>query len=399
MSQYFAVGATHINIVPGTAYSISDLLVVTPGGADFAGNLDPVVAAVVAVPQSSQYTVSGAPQDVWGDYDISLYGDTATYYNSGPGTITFLSSSASLSGTVSIVLYIDDQDTGNPAVHYWQEPLGGVFVTASQPGLFTSGADTVNFNSLTTDQQAAITAGAETTNGLGGSDTVTLNSTYSTFSTGSNVGDTTSVTAGSGNYNITLGAGSDTVNINGNGNNTIIAGTGSANVSITGSGSNAFEGNLNGSASIFGGGTFKITGNLTGAGSVNGNSVLEIGGASASNGLTTVTFGLGLNNTLIIDQPTTGPLTIAGFLSGPAGAGNGTPTPNSDVIDFANQPGLTLEAGTGVDTGEVDIYNKSNLVDTLIFNNGSAPITTLEPVSDNHGGTEIIVDPTSVALI
>ena len=64
---------------------------------------------------------------------------------------------------------------------------------------------------------------------------------------------------------------------------------------------------------------------------------------------------------------------------------------------LSNEHATKLEAATGVNIGEVDVYNKSTLVDTLIFND-SVPITTLEPVSDNNGGTEIIVDPTSIPL-
>jgi autotransporter passenger strand-loop-strand repeat protein len=76
---------------------------------------------------------------------------------------------------------------------------------------------------------------------------------------------------------------------------------------------------------------------------------------------------------------------ISGFVSG-------------NVIDFVNQPNLTLEAAYYAgDTNEVDLYNKSTLVAQLYFS-GGVSTTTLEPINDGTGGTEIIVDPTSATL-
>jgi hypothetical protein len=78
--------------------------------------------------------------------------------------------------------------------------------------LFTTGSDTVDFNSnLTPDQQAAIAAGADIYHGLGGSDVVTppsivigqtlgwTDTAASTFYTGSQPGDVYQVIGSDGN--------------------------------------------------------------------------------------------------------------------------------------------------------------------------------------------------------
>jgi VCBS repeat-containing protein len=119
--------------------------------------------------------------------------------------------------------------------------------------LFTTGTETVNFNSLDPGQQAAVLGGADLYNALGGGDTITLpnanpgdaavpiaDTTKSfdltkTFVLGDKAGDTTSVTGGNGSYIIQAGNGNDTITV-GNGNNTINVGSG-ANITI-GSGSN-----------------------------------------------------------------------------------------------------------------------------------------------------------------
>jgi hypothetical protein len=148
--------------------------------------------------------------------------------------------------------------------------------------LFTTGADRVDFNSLTPDQQSAIAAGADLYNGLGGNDVVTLPNVGNyneslgsaggtlnwnpnqTFSTGSVAGNNYTVNGGDGSYNIALGAGNDTVNVTGTGTNTItgttgkytinLGGTGVDNVTITGDGASTIVGNA-------GADTIAITGN------------------------------------------------------------------------------------------------------------------------------------------
>jgi hypothetical protein len=107
-----------------------------------------------------------------------------------------------------------------------------------EPGLFTTGADTVDFNNLTAVQQHAIAGGADTTHGLGGNDNVTLpNSGGATFYTGSTASDINyRVTGGSGNYNIVEGAGTEFITIDGNGSSTITPGSGTLNATIGGKG-------------------------------------------------------------------------------------------------------------------------------------------------------------------
>lgn len=213
------------------------------------------------------------------------------------------------------------------------------------PELFTSGADTVNFNSLTTTQQSAVTAGADLYNALGGGDTITLpnanpgdlsvpiagtNKTFDfteTFAVGDNIGDTTSVSGNGGSYNIALGAGTDTVQIAGDGNNIIDAGSGFDTVAFNGSGSNTIVGNLTGSISIAPGTSFNIkggelhvAGNFLGTANIGAGSILELQGAEGG----AISFAGG-GATLILDQPTQFNGTIYGF--GP-----------TDTIDLANVP-------------------------------------------------------------
>jgi CARDB len=178
-----------------------------------------------------------------------------------------------------------------------------ITVTAPTATLFTSGADTVDFagtsasQGLTASQVAAINAGADLYDALGGNDAVTLpnliggqlvagslvggqyvlkpapgapainaNITWDpthTFTIGS-ANDTASnndtVTGGAGNYRIQIngpatvniaitgdggntitdGSGADTVAITGNGNNTIYGGTGADTLNLSGSGQNTF---------------------------------------------------------------------------------------------------------------------------------------------------------------
>src|SRR5262249_17721192 len=110
----------------------------------------------------------------------------------------------------------------------------------SAPILFTTGSDSVNFNSLTPDQQQAIANGADITHGLGGNDVVTLpNSGTATFYTDSTVADNNyRVIGGSGTYNIFEGAGTEFITINGNGGSTITVGSGADTITINGTGTN-----------------------------------------------------------------------------------------------------------------------------------------------------------------
>src|SRR5215472_10545062 len=102
--------------------------------------------------------------------------------------------------------------------------------------LFTAGADTVNLNLLTPEQQQAIREGANLYDGLGGNDVVTLpnianynesigggltlnwaNSAAQPFLTSSKLGNTYTVNLGDGQYFITAGAGTDVITVNGSG--------------------------------------------------------------------------------------------------------------------------------------------------------------------------------------
>lgn len=162
----------------------------------------------------------------------------------------------------------------------WEE------VTVTAPAaLFTTGADTVDFNNLSAEQKLALIAGAQKYDGLGGDDSVVLpseadesesigdnetlgwqDSPSSLFRTSSLAGQTYHVTGTDGNYWVDCGAGTDIItitnqddatrsgslvaicgsgddqiSITGNGNNTVTTGTGSLNLSITGYGNNLLQ--------------------------------------------------------------------------------------------------------------------------------------------------------------
>jgi V8-like Glu-specific endopeptidase len=288
--------------------------------------------------------------------------------------------------------------------------------TAATPLLFTIDADAVDFNNLTTDQQAAISDGADIYHGLGGSDVVTLpdeanynesvsngqtlgwtDTAASTFYTSSQIGDIYTVSGSDGDYDIvegagtefitingdgssdiTAGSGSDTISITGDGDNTISAGTGSANVSIIGSGDNEFDGNLTGSASISGGGTLDITGTFDGSATIGANSTLELGGA-ASGGAITFTSG-GTGETLLIDGTAMPTNVIAGFQQG-------------DTIDLPEVP-YNSQSGASV-------FEENNVLH-LVENNKSYDLN-LDPsqsfsggfslTGDGNGGTDVTISP------
>jgi autotransporter passenger strand-loop-strand repeat protein len=233
--------------------------------------------------------------------------------------------------------------------------------------LFTTGADTVDFNALTSDQQAAIAGGADIYHGLGGNDVVTLpskanynervgggktlgwtNTTASTFYTGSQAGNTYKVNGRDGNYYIQEGSGTETITINGDGSSTIIAGSGNDTISITGNGANNitigsgtdnvtisgsgantiaagtssagititnFSDSLTGSApSPSPGATITLTGADTGNTTIGSNSTLELGAGSSLNG--TLAFGSTAGGTLKIDQPLDFNIPISGLQVG-----------------------------------------------------------------------------------
>jgi VCBS repeat-containing protein len=185
--------------------------------------------------------------------------------------------------------------------------------TGTIDALFTKGAETVNFNSLTGKQPAAVDGGADLYNALGGGDTITLpnanptdtsvalagsDKTFDlqhTFAVGdSPTGVTANVYGGSGSYNIALGAGSEAVTINGTGTTKVAAGSGTDSFSISGGGTLIVDGNLSG-----------------GSASIGANSTLELRGTDSG----TITFS-GANATLKIDGTMMPTGAISGFAPG-----------------------------------------------------------------------------------
>jgi hypothetical protein len=181
-------------------------------------------------------TFSVSP-DIYGSYDYTIEGNPVSD-SSWPvqpfssGTVTF-DVSASLGFWVQYQFTLPD-GTGwintNHFTYSWP-------ITTS---LFTTGADTVNFNALTSDQQAAIANGADIYHGLGGNDVVTLPTKANYNKVGWNSANTFYGGSQAGQqYRITGGDGDDHI-ITGDGNSTVIGSPGNDNIQ-TGSGSDIFD--------------------------------------------------------------------------------------------------------------------------------------------------------------
>ncbi len=356
-------------------------------------------------------------------------------YNASSGTYTDIASAsvvtADLDGLVFApaqagltTFYITDIDTA-----------GGIAadsttsVVATAPPLFTPGADTVDFDNLTSAQQAEIAAGADIYDGLGGSDTVTLpdeadynedvgngqtlgwtDTPASTFSTGSQIGDTYTVNGEDGDYyiaegagtefitingdgdsNISAGSGSDTISITGNGDNTITASTGSVALSINGNGYNEFDGNLVGSATIAGGGILDIAGTFAGTATIGDGSELVVettaveDGAISFDGIGAATLTSdGDGDYGIVEGGGANSITINGDGDSNITAGSG-----SDKITITGNGENTITAGMGSvalfvnGTG----YNEfdGNLVGSAIISGGG----TLDVTGTFNGSATI----------
>lgn len=274
----------------------------------------------------------------------------------------------------------------------------GVSVTALQV-LFTPGADTVNFNALTSGQQAAISAAADRTllyQGRGGSDTVSLpnkanyndsvgngqtlgwtDSAASPFTTGSLAGDIYTVNGGDGNYYIVEGAGTEFITINGNGSSNITAGSGADTVSINGNGNNTV---------ILGSGTTTLK--------LNGSGLTSVAFAGAVTTPPILANAGAVSQVVNVENTGATPirLAISNFVAG-------------DAINFINQPNLTLSAAFSRNEkqhpGEIDVYSDSKLIAVLEFSgtNVGTFASTLEPHIDDAGtGTKVIVAPEQIAL-
>jgi hypothetical protein len=247
----------------------------------------------------------------------------------------------------------------------------------TSPDLFTSGADQVNFNNLTSLQQAAITDGADIYDGLGGDDVVTLPNVANynesvggghtlgwdpsqTFSTGSQAGDIYTVNGGDGSYALAAGSGQDTFTISGTGQST-----------------------LDDSA----GGTAIVSGTFGGSATIGGTSTLELLPGADITG--SITFAPGSTGTLKIDATAMPSATIKGLVPG-------------DTIDLKNVPlnsfGYTLLETTATSQG----YNILQVVDGgNYYLNLELPqnFTGGFALSPDAGGTgtDIMVTPSFVA--
>ncbi|MGV7219595.1 Ig-like domain-containing protein [Bradyrhizobium sp. UFLA05-112] len=372
--------------VQWTTYAWEEINVGPPSGPIVNISNAPTVHKSASQPQTETFTVSlSSPSSDTITVDYATHNGTAIAgadFQDSHGTLTFAPGqttqtiqvpllenplSSPPSEQFSVVLSNLTESGGTGAVVGINTGFGAI----DQNTLFTTGAETVNFNSLTDNQAAAIDDGADLYNALGGGDTITLPNAdpgdtsiaisltdktfdlHHTFAIGdSPTGVTTNVYGSSGSYNLALGAGAQTVTINGAGTTKVAAGSGVDSFSISG------------------GGTLEVNGNLGGgSATIGANSTLELNGADIG----TITFA-GTNATLKIDGSTTPTGVISGFTPG-------------DSFDIASLPfdghGYTIwETSTKtlqfVDNGAV--YN---------FSLSQPIVGGVTLFSDKNGGTEI----------
>jgi hypothetical protein len=382
-----------------------------------------------------------------------------TDYTAESGTLTFAPGQTSATISVPIINHTLASETeafnvvlSNPVDVGGSTPtISNATGTATLYSLFSTGADTVDFNNLRPIQQQAIAAGADTTHGLGGNDDVTLpNTGNATFYTGSTTSDTDyQVMGGSGNYtifegagtetilingdgssNITAGGGSDTITINGNGNNNITAGSGGDTITTNGNGNNAVTiGSGNDIVTISGGGNNTVTdggtqgvtitqfqGALDGTAvptgtsasnsavnsNVTGASVGSIGSAStydyleditksSSGNMTIGSFGIGK-----LDAQFTGNITFSGVGGALIIDGTALPTSTvygfvpSDTIDLAGVPYNSSNEYTLLETSNNSV-GLNNLLQVVTV--GSSPLSLqFDPTQNFSGGFQLSSD-------
>ena len=118
-----------------------------------------------------------------------------------------------------------------------------------------------------------------------------------------------------------------------------------------------------------------------------GTITLAPGATGASIALDAVNFAAGASETLAIGSQTVTVGILNGFSPG-------------DTIDFVNQPNLTFSIDTTT-PNEVDVFSPAGAsakkIYTLQFSAGTN-LPLIEPLSDEHGGTKIVFDPTPVVL-
>jgi hypothetical protein len=326
----------------------------------------------------------------------------------------------------------------------------------SQAGgsLFTTGADTVDFNNLTSKQQAAIASGADIYHGRGGNDVVTLpnaanfnesvgngrtlgwtNTAASTFYTGSLAGDTYHVIGGDGSYfivegagtefvtingdgssNITAGSGADTITINGNGNNTVTAGSGLDAITIDGNGDNTIiDGKEADTININGSGTDTIVDHgepLNGTVVDNGTVIFNLTGTDTSSDTLSGNGEVILKGTgtLVLSgtDTSTGDITIDGplELKNATAAGSATITFAPGVLDKLIIDGTTMPTNKikGFMPGDIiDLKNvpfDSGTGATLLESNNTLQIVergkpynlNLDPSQNFDGGFQLARD-------
>ena len=405
-----------VNITLGTPYSLSSLFTVTPGNDPLTGAS--VVAAVGFISPSLGYTISGGSLNPFGTYEEALYGDVSDYYGTFPAnlTVTFLSYPAAIS-------FLVNATSIEPGVGPFADGSGdisGQFSFSPSSALFTSGADAVKFDSLTTDQQAAVNGGADLYNALGGGDTITLpnagptdtsvplagtTKTFDltkTFVLGDKVGDTTTVTGGNGSYNLALGAGSDTVTVNGNGNSNITAGTGSDTINIQGTGTNKLT---------IGAGTVTLA-------NWSGTLIIENGSTIAAPNFDVADLNGSVSNVTATKSSfqISGPFTIGDGGDGTLSVQNGTTISATD-FDLGFQKGsvgktsldsskltisgpltvgdagfgsLTVQNGTTISATDLDVGFKAGSDGDANFDNSELNISGPITVGDGGSGTLIV---------
>jgi Ca2+-binding RTX toxin-like protein len=373
---------TSTPLVLGQTYTISGLFTYVPGtGPDG----EPVVGVRVGFYPNPNEVFTGTTPDVSGLDDYTVNGDVsgvgATSEPSwSSGTVTFLGLPNATTLYVSGYLqFIIGHSAEYPNGWVFADPVSYAFNFGA--GLFTTGADTVDFTKLQPNQVAAINSGADLYHSLAGNDTIVLPNVANYQLTSTVKFDPTqtffagdgndTITGGDGNYNIALGAGTDSATVNGNGNSNITAGGGSDTITINGTGHSIItpgSGTLN--ATIGGGGIVELT-------------------STTAPATGSITFAPGINETLQVDGTTMPTNVIKGFAVG-------------DTIDLAGVRYIPGGVGT---TGGIAVILPGNF---LTVTEGSTTCQlSLDPTqsfsgqscslsSDGHGGTDVTLvnDPT-----
>ncbi|WP_212038925.1 pesticin C-terminus-like muramidase, partial [Bradyrhizobium sp. JYMT SZCCT0428] len=180
-------------------------------------------------------------------------------------------------------------------------------------------------------------------------------------------------------------AGLEIVTAGGIANATVVQGNGSLNPATAADSGKIYvsSGGTASATTVRNGGYEAVfAGGVLNSATIDGGMVELTSGASASGRIVFAHTG-SATNILQIDNFASFSGEISGFLAG-------------DVIDFAGWGNLTLSAAFG-NPRTVNVYKQTNLIASLNFT-GAIDLDSIEAVNDLHGGTQIVLDTSNVAL-